>query len=111
MKINRQELAAGCGTVEPFQQVPPGSEMQDLPALHGHSLASCGISAHTGIADPAGESAELAQLHPMAFRETISDLVQDRVESRFHHVPGQMWMRFSSSSERTMWPLPSSHRV
>lgn len=69
-----------------------GSKSQDLLALDVYGVTRPGIAAYPGTSDFAGEIAELPQLDPVALRQTIGDLVQDRVQSRFHHVPGQMRM-------------------
>ena len=85
--------ARGCGAVEPLQQVFPGSEPQNLGPVDVYRVTGLGIATHAGLADLAGEVSELPQLNPMALRQMIGDLVQDRIESRLHHVPGQMRMR------------------
>jgi len=68
-------------------------ESQDLCALDVQSFPGLGIPAHAGLSDFAGEVSELPQLDPMTLRETIGDLVEDCVESRLYHMPGQMRMR------------------
>ena len=71
----------------------PGSEPQNLRPVDVYRVTGLGIATHASLADLAGEVSELPQLDPVALRQTIGDLVQDRIKSRLNHVPGQMRMR------------------
>jgi hypothetical protein len=89
----RRGSVGSCGTVEPLQDMTAGPEPKDLLALHNDSLTGSGIAPHSRLANPAGEIAELPQIDPVALRQTVGNFVQDRVESCFHGMPGQMRMR------------------
>jgi hypothetical protein len=67
--------------------------MQNLLGLHEHRLTGPGIATHPGLSDSASEISELPQLDPVALRQAGGDLVEDGLESQFHHAPGQMRMR------------------
>lgn len=87
--------AGGCRAVEPLQKMFRGSEPQDLLARYLHGFAGSGVPAHPGIPDLAGETAKAPELGPVALGETVGDLVQDRVNSGFHHRSGQMQVALS----------------
>lgn len=61
--------------VKPLQDMTASPEPQDMLALHSDSLTGPRIASHAGLADPAGEIAELPQLDPVSLRQTIGDFV------------------------------------
>ena len=67
---------------------------------HVYGLSGSRIAARPGDPDLARETAEPPQLHPMTLAQGLGDLVQDRVERRFHGKGGQVRMRLTKLCEQ-----------